>query len=157
MKKCVIDENGKGGYATNQFAKVVDWIIAPNTPFPQNLDLPDEIIFITAMVWKPWSYHNLFEPGSRDEWTAAELKHALSAAADRAPDGNVQSTLRAREDYVEGSEQAMGNYGREGAYKWWSGPVPFHFHGAFACDPKLILPGAKNCSSDSTPSDLRNS
>ncbi len=112
MKKCVMDGNGKGGYATNQFAKVVNWITTPDTPFPQNLDLPDEITFITAMVWTPWSYANLFEPGSRDEWTAVELGEALSEAADRAPDGIVQSILRAREDYVKGSEQAMGDYGR---------------------------------------------
>lgn len=158
MKKCIIDENGKGGYATHQFAKVVHWITAPDTPFPQNLDLPDEITFITAMVWIPWSYRNLFEPGSRDEWTAVELAHALSAAFHRAPAGSVlQSTLGARLDYVEGSEAAIGEGGRESGYMWWSGPVPLHSHGAFACDQKLILPGAKNCSSDSTPSDLRSS
>lgn len=162
MKKCIIDENGKGGYATHQFAKVVHWITAPNTPFPQNLDLPDEITFITAMVWKPWSYLNLFEPGSRDEWTAIELEDVLSAAADRAPAGSMlQSSLRARLDYVEGSEAAIDNWGgRESGYMWWSGPVPpppLHSHGAFACDQNLILPGAKNCSSDSTPSDLRSS
>lgn len=156
MKKCIVDENGLGGYATNQFAKVVNWITAPDTPFPQNLDLPDEITFITAMVWKPWSYRNLFEPGSRDEWTAIELNDALLAAVNRAPEGSVlQDTLRARLVYVQGSEAAMDNGGRESGYMWWSGPVPLHSHGAFACDQKLILPGAKNCSSNSTPSDLR--
>ena len=87
-----------------------------------------------------------------------ELKDALSAAADRAPGGSVlQSTLRARLNYVEGSEAAIEYGGRESGYMWWSGPVPLHSHGAFACDQKLILPEAKNCSSDSTPSDLRSS
>ena len=158
MKKCIIDENGKGGYATHQFLKLVRWITAPDTPFPQNLDLPDEITFITAMVWKPWSYRNLFEPGSRDEWTAVKLNHALSAAVDQAPAGSVlQSTLLTRLDYVEGSEAAIEDGGRESGYMWWSAPVPLHSHGAFACDQKMILPGAKNCSSDSTPSDLRSS
>lgn len=159
MKQCVADKNKIGGYATHQFAKVVDWITAPDTPFPQNLDLPDEITFITAMVWTPWSFTNLFEPGSRDEWTAVQLVYALEAAIDRAPEGSVlESTLEARRKYVEGSEMAIDNWGgQESNYKWWSGPAPDHSHGAVACDPKLILPGGKNCSSDSTPSDLRSS
>lgn len=110
------------------------------------------------MVWKPWSYLNLFEPGSRDEGIVVELDNALLAAANRASAGSVlQSTLRARYDYVEGSFEAIEEGDRESGYMWWFGPVSLHSYGAFACDPKLILPGAKNCSSNSTRSDLRSS
>ena len=156
IEACLGDEY-LGGYSTHQFTNVVDWITAPDTVFPGDLNLPAHITFITALVWNPEGFGSLFEPGSRDGWTAEELEGALLEAINRAPAGSdLRRSLARRYEYVEGSRVEMKD--PDSGYFWWSGPRSSLYpplstgNNTLACDPKSMLPGTKEC--NSTVNDL---
>ena len=151
IEKCLGDEY-LGGYSTHQFTNVVDWITAPDTVFPGDLDLPADITFITALVWNPEGFGFRFEPGSRDGRTAEELEEALLKAINRAPEGSgLRRSLARRYEYVEGSRVEMRD--PDSGYLWWSGPKSPLYpslttgNNTLACDPKSMLPGTKECNS----------
>ena len=157
IQKCLGKEK-LGGYSTYQFANVVDWITAPDTVFPGNLNLPASLTFFTALVWNPSYSLEGLEPGSDDEWSAVQLNHALEAAMARAPPkSDLHRSLEERLEYIEGSEEAIGNHGGHGdsGYTWWSGPQPDLAtsptveNETFACDSRAILPGTKDCGTGS--------
>lgn len=113
-----------GGYSTLDFAKVVNWITAPSTVFPGNLELPESITFLTAMVWNSEPNPPDIEPGSEDEWAAAEIRQSLETAASHAPeDSYLRLDLEARAKWVEGSELRINSHGGpDGGLAWWVGP-----------------------------------
>ena len=162
IQHCLGDQR-LGGYSTLQFANVVDWITAPNTVFPGDLNLPASLTFFTALVWNPSHSLKGLEPGSNDEWSAVQLYYALETAVSQAPPGSdFQRSLEERLEYIEGSEVAIGDQGGHGdsGLNWWDGPQPSRAlsptigNRTLACDPRSILPGNKNCSTSSNLSDL---
>ncbi len=162
IRKCLGGEK-LGGYSTHQFANVVDWITAPDTVFPGNLNLPASLTFFTALIWNPSYSLKGLEPGSDDEWSAVQLNYALEAAIARAPPhSNLHRSLEERLEHIEGSEEAMGNRGGHGdsGYTWWSGPQPDLASSPtienenFACDPTSLLPGTTSCNTSSKLSDV---
>ena len=125
IEKCLVGQ-GEGGYSTYDFGRVVRWITAPTTDFPENLDLGPDLTFFTAIVW---SYQTTFptdvpEPGSYDESTADQLVNHIGKAANRAPAGSaLERNLEARADYVwESAATIYKHWGVESGYAWWSGP-----------------------------------
>ncbi|KAL9594001.1 MAG: hypothetical protein Q9179_005593 [Wetmoreana sp. 5 TL-2023] len=107
-----------GGYSTYDFAKVIDWITAPQdveaqTYFPTpELNLPASITFFTAMVWNYGPRFPEVEPGSEDEHTAIEIARRLASAAGRAPAGKaLQRDLENRQEYVEASAMEIRKHG----------------------------------------------
>lgn len=152
-----------GGYSTHQFANVVDWITAPDTVFPGDLNLPASLTFFTALVWNPSYSLKGLEPGSDDEWSAVQLNYALEAAIAQAPpNSDLHRSLEERLEYIEGSEEAMGSGGGHGdsGFTWWSGPQPDRASSptieneTSACDPISPLPGTTNCSTTPNLSDM---
>jgi len=49
VQECVVTDQD-GGYATHGFKRAVDWVTAPTTNFPTNLDMPASTTYFTAMV-----------------------------------------------------------------------------------------------------------
>lgn len=161
IQHCLRDQR-MGGYSTLQFENVVNWITAPNTVFPGDLNLPASLTFFTALVWNPEDSLKGLEPGSDDEWSAVELYYALEKAVVRAPPGSdLERSLEERLEYIEGSEKRIGDGGghSESGVKWWDGPQPSRAfsptirNNTLACDPRSILPGNKNCSPSSNLGD----
>ena len=162
IQKCLGKEK-LGGYSTHQFGNVVDWITAPDTVFPGDLNLPPSLTFFTALFWNPSHSLKGLEPGSDDEWSAVQLNYALEAAIARAPpNSDWHRSLGERLEYIEGSEEAMGNLGGHGdsGYTWWSGPQPDRASSPIienetsACNPISLLPGTTNCNMSSNLSYL---
>ena len=120
---CVRQER-LGGYSTNQFHYLVDWITAPRTVFPGGLNIPVTTSFFTTAVTESHEWRAFeADPGSFDAETASQLKSRLSTAADAAPSGSVlQRDLQGRARYVRGSEEAIQSHGEGSGLAWWSGP-----------------------------------
>ena len=64
------------------------------------------------MVWNYIEHTTEIEPGSFDEFTSSILAEHLEEAVNEAPAGSaLERDLRARYDYVKGSESAIVNCG----------------------------------------------
>ena len=165
IEKCAGNDDprspNKGGFATYHLANVIDWITAPNTVFPGNLQLDPDLTFFTAMVWNYDPRSPDIEPGSHDEETAYVIARELDKSAEVAPSRSpLRTDLQARARYVHGSEYAINDHGGLGSgLAWWSGPVDASswgthnssLSGACAGRVRLRLPQAVGCNITSTP------
>ena len=155
IEACLMD-HGEGGYSTHDFGRVVRWIEAPSTDFPENLNLGPDLTFFTAMIW---NFNTMFptsepEPGSHDESTAYRLADQLRNTAKTAPAKSVlQRNLEARADWVESSAATIHrDYGPETEFAWWSGADEHQASSpnqnpTTACNAtaNLTLPGVASC------------
>ena len=119
IEKCIHGQK-LGGYTTKYIEDTIDWITAPETVFPGNLDLPPEITFFTAMVRRrrATASEEEYEPGAHDPQVSLIIRDSLMVAEEEAlPYSELEEDLRKRYDYLAVSHRVQEQ--REWKRAWW--------------------------------------
>ena len=116
VEDCIFKQH-IGGYTTKGFEDTIDWLVAPDTGFPDNLDLPAYTTFFTAMVGHPQVEG--YEPGAHDPLISRAMLHYLGQARAQTPRmSGLQRMLARRYEYIRISAEVQQRH-REWKRAWW--------------------------------------